>query len=287
MFKRKSTHDSGRAGFLPEDYLERRRERRTNALSIFLFVVVVFGVVGAFFVTNSQWNEVRAHQNAINVRYTQAAQDIEQLKQLEAQEGQLLQKAELATALIERVPRSVLFAELINRMPRTVKLLETQLVSARLDKPIEVKLRAPASADPGKTGRGSSITSKSKSSSGASDKDAKPAAPVITAPQYQTRVIMIGVAPSNTEVAQYVSALQQCGLLKDVELIFSETTIIEDLQMNKFRIEAMLRPEADARRIEPIQRRRIDAFDPLSSAPEGLAPFEISSESASVEEEER
>ncbi len=246
------------ASFLPEDYLERRAESRTNLFSIALFVVVTLGVIGAFFVTSRQWNDVKAYQQAVNVRYTQAAKDIDQLKQLEKQKGDLLEKAEVTTALIERVPRSILLAELVNRMPSKMTLLSIEVASTRLDKPVK-QYGAPPPAD--KKDGGKSLSGKAANDKKKADK------PVVTAPRFDHKIILIGVARTHNEVARYVSNLQECNLLTSIDLIFSEQTKIESQTMNRFRVEALLRPEADARKITPMASPRLQSVDDLT-APE-------------------
>lgn len=245
------------ASFLPEDYLARKAELRTNTLSLALFVVVSLGVLGAFFWTNQRWNEVKRYQRLINVRYTQAAKDIEQVKVLEAQKAELMAKAELTTALNERVARSVLQAELINRLPKRARILSVELKSTRLDKPIRKSKKKVAES---KAAESLAKRSRKSSSAAKAEVKAEPEEPELKAPQFETKVIMIGVTPSHTEVAQYVSGLQQCSLLTDVELIFSETTTISDKEWNKFRVEAMINKEADTREIQPLQKPRMDNF---------------------------
>ena len=252
--------------FLPEDYVERRSERRTNLLSLTLFTVVTVGVVGAFLVTNRQWNDVKRYQEAINVRYAQAAKDIEQLKHLEDRKEALLQKAELTTALIDRVPRSILLAELINRMPQDATLLEMEVVSKRIAEP---KPKDDPKAGKGKpkgtTTKGTKATRGSKgkappksgaSKDGASDKEGS-ARPVIAAPRFSTSVILIGVTGTHNSVAQYVAELQRCPLLSEVELKFSEKAVIEEQELNRFRIECRLKSDADARRISTVASQRL------------------------------
>lgn len=235
------------SSFLPEDYLERKAESRTNLISIALFVVVTLGVVGAFFVTSRQWNDVKQYQTAVNIRYTQAAKDIEQLKTLEQQKGDLLEKAEVTTALIERVPKSILLAELVNRMPSKMTLLSIEVASTRLDKPV----RSAARNDD------KSNNAKSLAKSEGDKKKAKDAKPPVTAPRFDHKAILIGVARTHNEVARYVSNLQECGLLTSIDLIFSEQATIEGQVMNKFRVEALVRPEADARKITPMHAPRL------------------------------
>jgi hypothetical protein len=266
MFSRKPKDHHTDATFLPEDYVSKLAERRSNLMAVSLFVIVTLGVVGAFFVTNRQWNDVKRYQQAMNVRYTKAASDIEQLKVLEDQKNGLLQKAELTTALIERVPRSILLAELINRMPKRVVMLEMQIKSERLDKPIR--------AATAKT-KTMTNTKKSKKGSLSSKKDAAEAPKVpdpiaAAAPRLSTTIVVIGVAPSHKDIARFVAQLQGCGLLAGVELKFSETTIIQDREMKKFRVEARIADTADARRIEPLETPRIRSWDDLAPDPEDL-----------------
>lgn len=233
------------ASFLPDDYVERKTERRTNLISVTLFVIVTMGVIGAFFVTNRQWNDVKTYQQAINVRYTQAAKDIEQLKVLEGQKKDLLSKAELTTALIEKVPRSILLAELINRMPKRVVLLEFEMESTRI-KPATVK----------RSVKKSRSLAKKK---GSDTKD--PVTTKIEAPRFSTELIILGVAPSHQDVSRYLGALKDCQLLNSVEVKFSERTFIKDTEMIKFRIEADLRRDADARAIVPLENPRLVSLD--------------------------
>ncbi len=246
----------GDASFLPEDYIQRRNELRTNVLSVSLFILVTLGVVGAFLVTNRQWNDVKDYQQAINVRYTQAAQDIELLKKLEEQKAENEHKAQLTTSLIEKVPRSILLAEIINRMPDQMGLIEFTLESDRVDKP-RVK----------RSKRGSSSFSKNEK-----DKKAEEDAPKVLAPQFTTQLILVGVTPAHRDVAQYLAALQECSLLSHVELVFSEGTKYRDTEAFKFRIEATVRADIDARNIDPIQRPRLKE-DSKAPAAEKLMDF--------------
>jgi Tfp pilus assembly protein PilN len=239
----KSGPTVGDASFLPEDYVQRRNELRTTVISVSLFILVTLGVVGAFLVTNRRWNEVKDYQQAINIRYTQAAQDIEQLKKLEKQRAEYIQKAELTTSLIEKVPRSILLAELINRMPEQMVLLEFELDSERADKP-KVKRRVT---------KGSSSFSKKKGD----DKEGEEEEPSVRAPSFRTSLTLTGVTPSHRDVAQYVSSLGQCSLLRGVELIFSESTRLKDTDVFRFRVEAFVRPDIDARDIDPVEQPRL------------------------------
>src|SRR3954471_5140703 len=124
--------DSGGGSFLPQEYVERRAELRANLLCLALFGVVMFGVIGAFFVPNRQWLTVKRARDSIAAQYAQEAARIEQLKLLEKQKTEIMDKAEVSTALIERVRRSVLLSELANRKPDEVTLIEVSLSAKRI-----------------------------------------------------------------------------------------------------------------------------------------------------------
>ena len=269
MFNLRQSEKRSDATFLPEDYVSKLAERRSNTLAVSLFVIVTLGVVGAFFVTNRQWKDVKIYQQAINVRYTKAATDIEQLKVLEEQKNGLLQKAELTTALIERVPRSILLAELINRMPKRVVMLQLELKSERLDKPIK-----PSRSEAKKAKSLTGAKKGAKGKGGAKDAAQEPKPPVdpiaAAAPKLATTIVIVGVAPSHKDIARFVASLQECALLTGVELKYSETTVIQDREMKKFRLEVRIADSADARRIELLETPRIRTMDDLAPDPEDL-----------------
>ncbi|MCR9215875.1 MAG: PilN domain-containing protein [bacterium] len=246
MLKRQQKPGGSKGSFLPEDYLARKAERRTNIFAVTMFTVVMFGVIGAFFVTNRQWNDVHLHQRTVNVQFAQAAENIKQLEELEQQKAELLEKADLTTALVEPINRSVLLAEIINRAPARTTILEIELESKRLDRAIPRRTT--------KDNAGDSLTKKSAKSKNKKQDDE---APVILAPRYESTLAIVGVVPRNTDVARYLAALQRCELLRNVEMIQTEKTTIREREVFKFRIEAGLNPSSDASRIEPLLRKRM------------------------------
>jgi len=213
MLKGQGKPKNTKGSFLPEDYLARKAE---------------------------------LHQRTVNVQFAQAAENIKQLEELEQQKAELLEKADLTTALVEHINRSVLLAEIINRAPARTTILEILLDSKRLDRAI---LKRTAKQDAGE-----SLTKKTSKSKNKKDEDATP---VVLAPRYESTIAIIGVVPRNTDVARYLAALQRCELLIRVELIQTEMTTIREREMFKFRIEAGINPNSDASRIEPLLRKRM------------------------------
>lgn len=252
--------------FLPEDYLKRIDERRSSLISLSLFVVIMLAVVGAFFATNRQWTIVKAEQQRINAQFFEEAQRIEQLNELEAQKSQLVAKAELAAALVERVPRSVLLAELVNRMPDVVNLEQLELKS------VKERVAAPVAAAAGANGK-PAAGAKPLSGAGGPTKSEQATERAVRPPKYQVTVSVVGIAPSHESVAEFMTNLKECPLLENVELKYSKERQKDSVEVREFRLEASVLPDADVKDFEPLRLRRtlrkstdseiqIEQFDP-------------------------
>ena len=232
--------------FLPEDYVERRIERRTNIMCLSLFGVVLIAVVGAFVVTTHQRRDVERRQQEINAAYAEAARRIEQLDDLQQRKRHLLRKARVTATLVEPVPRTFILSELINRMPATVSLTEFKLTSTKQAEPTLPVLTTAAIEQQGP---------------GAHVLNAIVAQPQIT--RYDVTLTLTGLAPTDVQVAQYMTDLGRCELFSDISLVFSEETPMEGQLMRRFKVEMTLDEEADARRIEPaLANRRQSAPSP-------------------------
>jgi Tfp pilus assembly protein PilN len=240
--------DQQGASFLPQDYVARKAEMRANLICLGLFGVVMFCVVAAFFVTNRQWLQVRKSQHSITTQYTQEALKIEQLKQLEKQKNEMMEKAEITTALIERVPRSILLAELITRMPDDITLLELSLISKR------IKDAPPPPKDAKATGpQIKTLASVAKPAAPGAEPKEGVAPAKVAPPRFEYTLRMIGVARVNNNIADYIQSLKDCQLLDNPDLKYIKETQIEKMDLRKFEIEAVIRKDADARGIEPVK----------------------------------
>lgn len=231
--------------FLPTDYVERRIEQRTNLICLTLFGVVIAGVIGAKVVSLRHANEVKQQRAEINAEFADAAARIEKLNTLQRSKDQMLRKAQVTGRLLEPMPRTFLLADLINRMPPTLSLFELELES-KVDKSVLPVINRSKAA----------MKNKGKSKT---DKAAEPE-PV---PQYIVTLKLVGVAPTDVQVAQYMSALSRSELLSDVNLRFSEESKIEDSTMRKFHIDMTLNTDADVRQIQPLLADRELRMNPL------------------------
>ncbi len=242
----------GATTFLPDEYVRRKRELRTNMLALGLFAAVMAGVSGAFFVTNRQWQEVRRQQEEISVQYDAEALKIEQLKKLEGQRKDMLEKAEVAAMLLEKVPRSILLAEIVNRMPEKMTLTEFAIQSKRIAEPPPPKeKKAQPKSLSAKPGAGKAQASAGKNATKAADE------PKPRPPKLEFSILINGVASTDADVADFQAALRDCALLRGVEWRESKSTTIEETQLRQFVLEAVIRPGADTRNLEPIQAARI------------------------------
>lgn len=239
--------DLGMGSFLPQEYVERRAELRANLLCLALFGVVMFGVVGAFFVTNRQWLTVKRARDAIAAQYAQEAARIEQLKLLERQQAEIMDKAEVSTALIERVRRSVLMSELANRKPDEVTLLEVVLTGKR------VQEAPPPSALPPPT-QVKNLGNKPGAVAMMTTPGEKPRASArVMPPRFEHTIKLVGVASTNNNVADYIASLKACPLLDGVDLKSIKETTIDKVELRKFELEAVIRRDADTRGMETAE----------------------------------
>jgi Tfp pilus assembly protein PilN len=228
------------ASFLPEDYMRRKRDSRGLIVNVALFALMI-GVVGsAFVVTNRQWSLVKTEHAQAQSDYDNEAAKIEQLKEMEDKRQFLLRRAEVTTALIERVPRSILVAELVNRMPEGTTLTDVVMESSRAA--VQAAVRVDASST-------KSIADVAKE---AAKKQGITAAP----PVYDFRLTISGLAANDTAVADFQTALKGCPLLDKVDLVSTVEHIDGDRAMRKFRIEASIKPTADSASIKPLAMAR-------------------------------
>jgi Tfp pilus assembly protein PilN len=225
---------SEQTGFLPDDYVKGRAERRSNIIAITLFVVVMGGVALAYVTTDRTWNDVRAARAAVNQRYQDAGARIEEMKAYEERVARIVDKAHIAVGLLDAVPRSNLLAEIVGRMPETLSLtrfnLETTEIKAPKEKPAAVA---------------------SISTRGAAKKTEQPEAKPRPEPRrWNTTVELEGLAPTLEEVSLFIDALVSVDVFRRVRLDHTRQVEIDERGMREFRVLFELDPDADIRRID-------------------------------------
>ena len=212
--------------FLPEDYVEKRQAARAAIVFIGLLLVVIGGIVGAYLFT--QWNMkgVFEERDRVNAAYEDASKKIAEAQELQKQKELMVQKAEITTQLMERVRRSALLGELSRLLPPSVNFVGLDLKTHEL-------MSAP---------KPPTDIEKIRRAAEGGIADYKP-------PTVDVTLTLTGTAPTDGEVAAYMSALQKSALLTNVSLLFSEEfkKNKDEKVMRKFNIEMHLDPTADLR----------------------------------------
>ncbi|MCC6683111.1 MAG: PilN domain-containing protein [Phycisphaeraceae bacterium] len=244
------------SSFLPEDYLEKRIARRTNTICLALFMVVMAGVVAAWFVTGRQVSQVRQQRAEVRQQLTDKAKQLEQIEQLTQQRQTMVRKAAVSAVLVERIPRDRLLSELINHMPASMGLLELELST-------EVLRIAPQPK--------TSMEREAKTSRRNKTAEAAEAPPPELQPT-QVSLDLVGLAPTDVEVAQFMAALSSHPMFHDVNLQYSEQTTIDEHEVRKFKIEMTINQDLDLTEVEKTMVARPLKQNPMSDKLQINAP---------------
>ena len=214
--------------FLPQDYGERRLRHQANFACLGIGAVTVAALALTVGLMMFRLAGVRRMRDLVDRQYSEAGRQIDQLKQLEKHKAGLLRKVELSAALLERVPRSLLVARLTNALPQETSLT---VLSMRTE---EIEVEKPDDED-GKEPQPKKKSTRSKA------KD-KPETVKITRIAFRVD----GTAPTNTEVAHYMAALDGDPLFENVDMDFAdEFQDMDGRQMRRFRISFFLSREAE------------------------------------------
>lgn len=211
---------------LPEDYLERRAQQRANILCLILFGVVMAGVVGAAVVSEEQARQVRQVREQVSQQYRQASQLITQMQQLEAKKKKVIDKAQMAAKLLERVPRSYLLACLTNALPAGGSLTHVEL------KTTQPKARPAAGKE------------KTKFASRTARRKVKEAETPALAMPVKVSLEITGLAETDEQVAEFITNMHSNPLMRSVELVYSKGDTVDDVATRKFQVTMELKPGA-------------------------------------------
>jgi len=217
--------------FLPEDYIEKKAQQRANIICLCLFLVVLAGVGCGFAITEKRQGRIDNRVEEVSAQMHKASESLKQLDVLEGKRTEMMKKASISASLMEPVPRSLLLATTTNDLPTGVSLTEFKLVS----KNAKPKLTT------GKSSRSRNKkarrTSSAKTGSGANS---------IEPVTWQTTIEIIGISPTNMQVAGLIANLNKSLLFAEVNLIYSEEHVLQEENVRKFKLEVILDPKARA-----------------------------------------
>lgn len=228
----------GTINFVPNDYVQQRQSSRANILYLMLLMAMLGAIGMTFGFIKVRQRSVQAEMAAINARMSKAHEQIVQLEQLKAKGQTMLKTMVMTSELIEPVPRSIILASLTNNMPSGVSLLDFTLK--------ENEIRTTAAA------RTAANQYQAKS--------AKAATPEEPERTVETRLELMGIAPSDIEVASYIARLSSSLLVDQVELVESRERVIDDIKFREFKLRAMLKPNMALTKddIDSIRLKRQD-----------------------------
>jgi Tfp pilus assembly protein PilN len=206
--------------FLPEDYVEKRQANRAAWVFIGLLLAVVGGIVGAYLYSQWTMRGVFEARDRMTKEYEDASKKITEAQELERQKERMIQKADTITALMEKVRRSALLGELTRLRPTGVNFVNLDLKTKEVAQAAQPNPALAAT---------------------------KPAE--VKPPAVDVTMTLMGTAPTDAEVAAYMTALQKCPLLTGVALLYSEEykKNKDDAPLRRFNVEMHLRPDADLR----------------------------------------
>jgi len=217
--------------FLPDDYLERKAARRTNAICAVLFLLVIGGVGSAFTISENATKAIDKQYAKIEEQYVSEAKRIEQVAQMHEKQRRMARQAELTASLLEKVRRSDVLAEVTNCMSPGVSLMEFSLES----RPKQSGSGGPAPA----------LTAYEQKKLARETANAPKVEKEAVAKVFDVYMKVVGTAYNDGQVATYITRLNKSKLLKDVNLAVTDEFIMGDDKLRKFQIEMMLDPDAD------------------------------------------
>jgi len=221
--------------FVPDDYVQQRESGRANFIYLVLFAALMGAIGATFSIIKVRQKLVAKELAVVSEQMLAARSQIEQLEEFKTKSKSIMKTAVMTAELLEPVPRSIIIACLTNNLPSGVSLLEFKL---------EQKDIKPAR-------RPSASQYKAASASAAAAAIEKPKPP-------ETVITISGIAPSNIEVAGYISKLGSSVLMNNVALVESKEHTVDDVKFQEFKLQMALKTDVMLTKedIEDIRQRR-------------------------------
>ena len=228
--------------FLPEDYVDRKAQQRTNILCLTLFFVVMSALAATLAITEKRQRNMNLREEQVRDKFAQAGENLKQVQILEQKKKQMMQKAYVSASLMETVPRSLLLATVTNNLPSGVSLVAYDL---------KTKIARPKAT----TSRLIQSRNKRQARSQATQATANSNIPVPE--KVNTSVEIEGLAGSDIQVARFIANLNVSDLFEQVNLVFSEEHEYEGEALRRFKIMIVLDPDAKASKEDVALAKKI------------------------------
>ena len=236
---------------LPPDYLLRRSQKRANVLCLGLFCVVMAGVLTAAVVSEQNSRRTMQVAQRVDGEYAEAIRLIQQMQQLDQEKKSLLAKAESASTLMERIPRSYLLATLTNALPEN-----TSLINVTMD--TKYIINSAPSGVGAQTDKAAAVS--------AARRPAKTSSSAVI-------VDITGLADTDVQVARFIATLARNPLTAAVDLVYSQEKTVNDAKVREFQVKLELKCNVDVMDFQQTAEspRGMDA-SPLAQANVGGRP---------------
>ena len=123
--------NSANMDFLPKDYAQKRQVNKMAIVSTGLVVVMIGGIVGAWFFTLWKNKPIFDENTRVKAQYVEASKKIEEYQAMGKEREKMIAKAETTTTLMERVRRFALLEELTLLRPEGLNFTEIELKSEK------------------------------------------------------------------------------------------------------------------------------------------------------------
>lgn len=226
--------------FVPDDYVQQRRASRSNVLYLMLLLAMLGAIGITFGFIKMRQRAVQTELAQLNTRMAEAQQQIAQLEELKTKSQTMMKTMVMTAELLEAVPRSIILASLTNNLPSGVSLLDFGLEEK------ETQIYKSAAKN---------TTSSRYSKANATAAAGEPQKTVSTNLQIK------GIAPSDIQVAGFISRLNDAILFDDVSLVESKEIEIEKIKYRQFQLKAVIRPDLALTKenIDEIREKREQA----------------------------
>ncbi|MBP8304269.1 MAG: PilN domain-containing protein [Phycisphaerae bacterium] len=211
--------------FVPDDYIQNTESRHTNVFCIVLLLIVMSGLMSSFGIIKMRQRSCAAQESLVNSRLARMEESIQQFEQLQAKRKEMMKTALTTAQLLEPLPRSIVLASLTNELPSGTSLAEVKFNQ----KDVSGGKSSPAASSAAKKSGGKA---KAGGPEGSLEKN------------LETQIEIVGVAPSDLQVAAYIEQLGGSPLFNGVALVESkEYKTREDLILREFTLRTTLCPD--------------------------------------------
>ena len=217
-----------KVNFLPDDYIEKKAQRRTNVVCLILFLIVTAGLGTGFMFMEQRKQQLDLQVEQTNAEMIKAGESLKQLEYLEEKKKQMTGKAAVSALLMEPVPRSLLLATITNALPPGASLVEVKLAT---------KETTSAKPKASLNKRNRRAPKKNESKDGEVE---------VSLPRYVTTMAISGLAPTDLEVSSLIGELNKSDLFSQVNLTSSKEFECEDDLLRYFQLALTLDAKARA-----------------------------------------